>query len=81
MNGTPQLIACADRFGGTIAGPHDLLSGPLHGVFDGVRLLPFYWPFDGVDAGFDPEDHTGDRSPPWAVGRPARTVQGPACQS
>ncbi len=23
-----------------------------------VRLLPFFWPIDGADAGFDPIDHT-----------------------
>lgn len=54
----PQLIAYADRFGGTIAGLHALLSGPLAEAFGGVHLLPFYLPFDGVDAGFDPSDHT-----------------------
>lgn len=58
MNGAPQLIAYVDRFGGTIAGLHDLLSGPLHGFFGGVHVLPCYRPFDGADAGFDPEDHT-----------------------
>jgi sucrose phosphorylase len=58
MNGEPQLIAYADRFGGTIAGLHDLLRGPLDGIFGGVHVLPFYRPFDGSDAGFDPEDHT-----------------------
>ncbi|SDM81893.1 sucrose phosphorylase [Actinacidiphila guanduensis] len=54
----PQLITYADRLGGTIAGLHDLLSGPLEGAFGGVHLLPFYRTFDGADAGFDPEDHT-----------------------
>lgn len=54
----PQLIAYADRFGGTIQRLDDLLSGPLDGAFGGVHLLPFYRAFDGADAGFDPEDHT-----------------------
>jgi sucrose phosphorylase len=27
-------------------------------VFDGVHVLPFFRPYDGADAGFDPEDHT-----------------------
>ena len=36
----------------------ELLQGPLEGVFGGVHLLPYFTPFDGVDAGFDPEDHT-----------------------
>ncbi|MDR2897122.1 MAG: sucrose phosphorylase [Propionibacteriaceae bacterium] len=53
----PQLIAYADRFGGSIAGLTQLLNGPLAGVFDGVHILPFFTPFDGVDAGFDPQDH------------------------
>jgi sucrose phosphorylase len=58
MNGAPQLIAYADRFGGSIAGLRDLLTGPFDGVFGGVHVLPFYRPFDGADAGFDPADHT-----------------------
>lgn len=53
----PQLIAYADRLGGDIAGLTRLLDGPLAGVFDGVHLLPFFDPYDGVDAGFDPRDH------------------------
>ena len=28
------------------------------GLFGGVHLLPFFWPIDGADAGFDPIDHT-----------------------
>ncbi|HEX7106789.1 MAG TPA: sucrose phosphorylase [Acidothermaceae bacterium] len=54
----PHLIAYADRFGGTIAGLASLLRGPFAGAFTGVHLLPFYLPFDGSDAGFDPRDHT-----------------------
>lgn len=53
-----QLIAYADRFGGSVRSLLDLLDGPLAGVFDGVHLLPFFTPFDGADAGFDPVDHT-----------------------
>jgi sucrose phosphorylase len=53
-----QLIAYADRFGGSIDGLHRLLDGPLADVFDGVHLLPFFTPYDGADAGFDPVDHT-----------------------
>ena len=52
-----QLIAYADRFGGSLAGLARLLDGPLHGLFDGVHALPFYLPYDGADAGFDPVDH------------------------
>jgi sucrose phosphorylase len=35
-----------------------LLDGPLAGLFGGMHLLPFYYPIDGADAGFDPVDHT-----------------------
>src|SRR5450432_3476042 len=52
-----QLIAYADRFGGDLRGLRAILEGPLDGVFTGVHVLPFYRPFDGADAGFDPEDH------------------------
>ncbi len=52
-----QLLAYADRLGGDLRGVRDLLrSGPLS-VFSGVHLLPFFVPFDGDDAGFDPVDH------------------------
>ncbi len=54
----PQLITYADRLGGDIRGVRALLDGPLAGAFDGVHLLPFYTPYDGADAGFDPRDHT-----------------------
>ncbi|NYI40015.1 sucrose phosphorylase [Demequina lutea] len=54
----PQLIAYADRCGGSVSGLRGLLEGQLEGVFGGVHLLPYFTPFDGVDAGFDPEDHT-----------------------
>jgi sucrose phosphorylase len=53
-----QLIAYTNRLGGTLRGLADLLDGPLEGLFGGVHLLPFYTPFDGADAGFDPTDHT-----------------------
>ncbi|MEV4603909.1 sucrose phosphorylase [Amycolatopsis sp. NPDC049253] len=55
---SPQLIAYADRLGGTLPGLRALLDGPLAGTFGGVHILPFFRPFDGADAGFDPEDHT-----------------------
>ncbi len=53
-----ELIAYADRFGGDLRGLRELLDGPLAGLFGGVHVLPFYRPFDGADAGFDPVDHT-----------------------
>lgn len=53
----PQLIAYADRLGGSVEGLSALLDGPLAEAFDGVHMLPFFTPFDGTDAGFDPTDH------------------------
>jgi sucrose phosphorylase len=35
-----------------------LLNGSLAGLFGGVHILPFYYPMNGTDAGFDPIDHT-----------------------
>lgn len=58
MKNKVQLIAYADRLGGTLHGIRDLLRGPLAGLFGGVHLLPFFHPIDGADAGFDPIDHT-----------------------
>ncbi len=57
MRNQVQLITYADRLGGTIAGLADLLRGPLVGLFGGVHMLPFFHPYDGADAGFDPADH------------------------
>jgi sucrose phosphorylase len=54
-----QLIAYVDRFsGGGLREFQSVLQGPLEGVFGGVHLLPFFYPIDGADAGFDPIDHT-----------------------
>ena len=53
-----HLIAYADRLAGSLRGLRELLDGPLAGVFAGVHVLPFFTPFDGADAGFDPVDHT-----------------------
>ena len=54
-----QLITYADRLGGgNISALHRLLNGPLAGLFGGVHILPFYYPRNGIDAGFDPIDHT-----------------------
>jgi sucrose phosphorylase len=58
MSDHVELIAYADRFGGDLAGLREVLDGPLAGLFSGVHILPFFRPFDGADAGFDPEDHT-----------------------
>ena len=59
MKNKVQLTTYADRLGGgNITELHRLLKGPLAGLFNGVHLLPFYYPINGVDAGFDPIDHT-----------------------
>src|SRR5437016_2972102 len=59
MKNQVQLITYVDRIsGGGIAELAALLRAPLHGLFGGVHLLPFFHPIDGADAGFDPIDHT-----------------------
>ena len=58
MKNKVQLITYADRFLGNINMLRDLLNGPLADLFGGVHLLPFFYPIDGADAGFDPIDHT-----------------------
>ena len=68
MRSKVGLIAYADRFGTSLAGLRGLLNGPLRGLFGGVHVLPFYRPYDGADAGFDPQDHTevDERLGSWA---------------
>jgi len=51
-----DLLAYADRLGGDLPRLGALLDGPLRD-FAGVHILPFFVPFDGADAGFDPIDH------------------------
>jgi sucrose phosphorylase len=59
MKNKVQLITYVDRLaGGGLKQVRELLDGPLHGVFGGAHLLPFFTPIDGADAGFDPSDHT-----------------------
>lgn len=54
-----QLITYVDRLAGDLPGLARLLhSEPWSQAFTGVHLLPFFTPFDGADAGFDPVDHT-----------------------
>lgn len=59
MRNQVQLITYVDRLsGGGFRALKDLLDGPFRALFGGTHLLPFYWPIDGADAGFDPIDHT-----------------------
>jgi sucrose phosphorylase len=59
MKNKVQLITYADRLGGgDLKTLHQLLKGPLAGLFGGIHILPFYYPIHGTDAGFDPVDHT-----------------------
>jgi len=53
-----QLITYADRLGGTLAGTTEVVREVFGPALGGVHLLPFFTPFDGADAGFDPVDHT-----------------------
>jgi len=54
-----QLITYADRLAGDVPGLARLMaSEPWSDAFGGVHVLPFFTPFDGADAGFDPVDHT-----------------------
>ena len=46
-----QLIAYADRLGGTIPALGALVRERFGGAFGGVHILPFFTPFDGADAG------------------------------
>ncbi|HET9976694.1 MAG TPA: sucrose phosphorylase [Burkholderiaceae bacterium] len=59
MKNQVQLITYVDRLGGGgLKELAALLQGRLAGLFGGVHLLPFFYPIDGADAGFDPIDHT-----------------------
>lgn len=63
-----QLITYVDRLGnGKISDLDALLSNEFQNLFGGVHILPFFYPIDGVDAGFDPIDHThiDDRLGDW----------------
>ncbi|KMT66977.1 sucrose phosphorylase [Catenovulum maritimum] len=58
-NNQVQLITYVDRLtNGGIKELHCMLNKELKNVFGGVHLLPFYFPIDGEDAGFDPINHT-----------------------
>ncbi|BBN82889.1 sucrose phosphorylase [Pseudoalteromonas sp. A25] len=58
MKNQVQLITYADRLTGSgLAQLKQLLDTSFDGLFSGVHILPFYYPIDGSDAGFDPIDH------------------------
>lgn len=57
MRNAVQLIAYVDRLAGDLTGLKTLLSNEFSGLFGGIHLLPYFTPFDGADAGFDPADH------------------------
>ncbi len=58
MTNKVQLITYVDRFGSKdVHGLTSLFEGELKELFGGVHILPFYYPIDGEDAGFDPIDH------------------------
>ncbi len=58
MKNKVQLITYVDRLGcKNIQDLNDLVKNEFKGLFGGIHLLPFYYPIDGEDAGFDPIDH------------------------
>jgi sucrose phosphorylase len=58
MRNGVHLITYANRLGGDrLEDLQRLLDGPLKGILAGVHILPFFYPVDGADAGFDPIDH------------------------
>ena len=53
-----QLITYADRLGkNTISGLHQFLKNELDPIVKGIHLLPFFYPIDGADAGYDANDN------------------------
>ena len=58
MNNTIQLITYVDRFGKkNISALHEFLRTELADTIDGIHLLPFFYPIDGADAGYDAKDN------------------------
>lgn len=52
-----SILVYAERLGGSLGHIEQLLENELSD-FAGVHVLPFFHPYDGDDAGFDPIDHT-----------------------
>jgi sucrose phosphorylase len=58
MKNKIQLITYVDRLGyNNIHELNSLIKNEFKGLFGGIHLLPFFYPIDGEDAGFDPIDH------------------------
>lgn len=58
MQNKIQLITYIDRLGcESIQDLNSLFKNEFKGLFGGLHILPFYYPIDGEDAGFDPIDH------------------------
>ena len=52
-----SILVYAERLGGSLGHIEKLLANELSD-FSGIHVLPFFHPYDGDDAGFDPIDHT-----------------------
>ncbi|MGB0978312.1 MAG: sucrose phosphorylase [Croceimicrobium sp.] len=53
-----HLVTYADRLGkGDVSTLYSRLRKSFPGLFAGIHLLPFYYPIDGADAGYDPIDN------------------------
>lgn len=58
MKNKVQLITYVDRLGcENLTDLNHLFQNQLKGLFGGLHILPFYYPIDGADAGFDPINH------------------------
>lgn len=58
MQNKVHLIAYADRLGGMkISELHSFMQEIFPDLFAGIHLLPFFYPIDGADAGYDPSDN------------------------
>ena len=58
MNNKVQLIAYINRLvEGGLPELLEVLNTEFKDLFGGIHILPFYFPIDGSDAGFDPIDH------------------------
>ncbi|MCF8365297.1 MAG: sucrose phosphorylase [Bacteroidales bacterium] len=58
MRNKVQLITYVNRLGCENIGElRELFQNEFKDIFGGIHILPFFYPFDGEDAGFDPIDH------------------------